>query len=99
MIDPDTLPDTSGLTDDELLRRLGYDPALYYVEHCAHCDRSRSNEHWSCMVFERPKPIRWWQRVHPIFAWYDLWMGLYWDAARRRLYILPLPCVGVYIQL
>lgn len=33
-----------------------------------------------------------------IFAWYDLWVGVFWDAKKRRLYILPLPCVGVVIS-
>ena len=37
-------------------------------------------------------------RVRPIFAWYDLWVGAYWDRAGRRLYVLPLPCLGVVIQ-
>lgn len=33
-----------------------------------------------------------------IFAWYDLWVGAYWDQKNRRLYVLPLPCLGVVIQ-
>jgi hypothetical protein len=33
-----------------------------------------------------------------IFAWYDLWVGVFWDRKGRRLYILPLPCVGVVIE-
>jgi hypothetical protein len=37
-------------------------------------------------------------RIRPLFAWYDLWIGAFWDRTRRRLYILPLPCVGVVIQ-
>lgn len=36
--------------------------------------------------------------VRPIFAWYDLWVGAYWDGKFNRLYVLPLPCVGVVIQ-
>jgi len=27
------------------------------------------------------------------FAWYDLWVGAYWDHKRRVLYVCPLPCV------
>lgn len=33
--------------------------------------------------------------VRPVVAWYDLWVGLYWDRKQRRLYVLPLPCLGV----
>lgn len=36
--------------------------------------------------------------VRPIFAWYDLWIGAFWDRHNRRLYVLPLPCLGVVIQ-
>jgi hypothetical protein len=36
--------------------------------------------------------------IRPLFAWYDLWIGLYWDRARRRLYVLPLPCIGFVIS-
>lgn len=27
------------------------------------------------------------------FAWYDMWVGAYWDASKRRLYVCPLPCL------
>lgn len=37
-------------------------------------------------------------KIKPLFAWYDLWVGFFWDSAKRRLYVLPLPCVGVVIQ-
>lgn len=33
-----------------------------------------------------------------IFAWYDLWVGAYWDRTKRRLYLLPLPCCGVVLE-
>lgn len=36
--------------------------------------------------------------VKPIFAWYDMWVGIFWDSRKRKLYILPLPCVGVVIE-
>ena len=36
--------------------------------------------------------------IRPIFAWFDLWVGAYWDGTNRRLYVLPLPCIGVVID-
>jgi len=27
-------------------------------------------------------------RIRPIFAWYDLWIGAYWDRQKRRLYLM-----------
>jgi len=35
--------------------------------------------------------------IVPIFAWYDLWIGVFIDRPKRAIYILPLPCVGVRI--
>lgn len=37
-------------------------------------------------------------RVRPLLAWYDLWVGFYWDRANRRLYFLPVPCVGLVLD-
>ena len=34
-------------------------------------------------------------RVEFVCAWYDLWIGAYWDSSKRKLYILPVPCLGV----
>lgn len=38
-------------------------------------------------------------KIKPLFAWYDLWIGAFWDKAKRRLYVLPLPCIGVIFEL
>jgi hypothetical protein len=37
-------------------------------------------------------------KIRPIFAWYDLWVGVFIDLGRRRVYILPIPCCGVVIE-
>ena len=37
-------------------------------------------------------------RIRPIFAWYDFWVGAYWDRENRRLYIFPLPCFGLCFE-
>jgi hypothetical protein len=31
------------------------------------------------------------------FAWYDIWVGLYWDRKKRILYICPLPMLVIAV--
>ena len=37
-------------------------------------------------------------RIRLMFAWYDMWIGAFYDRPRRRLYIFPVPCFGVRIE-
>jgi hypothetical protein len=37
-------------------------------------------------------------RIRGLVCWRDLWVGAFWDARRRRLYLMPLPCIGVVIE-
>ena len=37
-------------------------------------------------------------RIRPIFAWYDLWVGAFIDRPKQRLYLFPLPMLGVVID-
>ena len=37
-------------------------------------------------------------RIRPMCAWYDMWIGAFYDKPRRRLYIFPVPCFGVRIE-
>lgn len=34
------------------------------------------------------------KEVSPIFKWFDVWIRFFWDAKKKWLYFLPLPCVG-----
>lgn len=36
--------------------------------------------------------------ITPVVAWYDLWVGAYLDRRGKRLYILPIPCVGICVS-
>lgn len=42
--------------------------------------------------------IRQSKRIKFIAKWFDLWVGFYWDSKKRRLYFLPIPGLGFYIQ-
>lgn len=37
-------------------------------------------------------------RVRPIFAWFDLWVGVFVDVGKQRIYIFPIPCIGVVVS-
>lgn len=36
-------------------------------------------------------------RVKLIFAWYDLWIGVFIDKSKRKIYIFPIPMFGIVI--
>lgn len=36
--------------------------------------------------------------VKPVFAWYDLWVGVFVDRAKRHIYVFPIPMVGLRIS-
>jgi hypothetical protein len=37
-------------------------------------------------------------RIRVLCAWYDVWVGAFWDRGNRRLYLLPIPCVGLVLD-
>lgn len=36
--------------------------------------------------------------VRPVFAWYDIWVGIFIDRPKRRLYVFPVPCFGLVVS-
>lgn len=37
-------------------------------------------------------------RMRPIVALCDLWIGVFIDAPKRRIYVMPVPCIGVVVE-
>lgn len=37
-------------------------------------------------------------KVSLLFAWYDLWVGLFYDKKKQWLYILPIPMFGIILK-
>lgn len=50
-----------------------------------------------CRACGYPINPRW--RWRWLADWRDLWVGAFWDRERRLLYLLPLPCLGIVINL
>ncbi len=37
-------------------------------------------------------------RIRPVFAWFDLWVGVYVDRPKRQVYVFLVPCFGLVIS-
>lgn len=37
-------------------------------------------------------------KIQFLFAWYDLWIGFFYDKNKNWIYILPLPMMGIIIK-
>lgn len=38
-------------------------------------------------------------KVKLIFAWYDFWIGIFYDKKKNWVYIFPVPMFGIIIKL
>jgi len=38
------------------------------------------------------------KRIKFIFAWYDIWIGIFIDSKKKLIYIFPVPCLGLVIS-
>jgi len=38
-------------------------------------------------------------KIKPIFAWYDFWIGVFYDRQKKNIYIFLLPMFGFKITL
>jgi hypothetical protein len=36
--------------------------------------------------------------INLVLAYYDFWIGIFWDRKKRDLYILPIPMIGIRIH-
>lgn len=34
-------------------------------------------------------------QITPLFRWYDLWIGLFFDLTNKRIYFFPIPMFGI----
>jgi len=41
----------------------------------------------------------WARRIRAYFAWYDMWVGAYYDQEERILYVCLLPCCVIRLEL
>ncbi len=37
-------------------------------------------------------------KIQLLFAWYDFWIGAFYDKKKNWLYILPFPMIGIIIK-
>ena len=63
------------------------------VRHDPECTGYASAEHPSCFIKKRDRNEKKKLEYKLIFAWYDFWIGLYYDRKQKAIYISLLPMV------
>jgi hypothetical protein len=38
-------------------------------------------------------------KIKFLFAWFDFWIGIFYDKSKKWVYILPLPTIGIILKL
>jgi hypothetical protein len=38
-------------------------------------------------------------RIKFIFAWYDFWVGFFFDIEKKKVYFFPVPMLGILFEL
>jgi hypothetical protein len=38
-------------------------------------------------------------KIKLLFAWYDLWIGIFIDEKKKWIYFLPIPTLGIIIKI
>lgn len=54
-------------------------------------------EYWG-RIYRRKQKFKYLPKLQLLFAWYDIWIGFFWDSKKKWLYVLPLPMVGLIIK-
>lgn len=95
--------DSASMSPREYRNRVGrifdvfsYQMGEYHVRFSDGFEWCYNRRHLELTTEPVPEPRRV-RKVTVFFAWYDLWMGAYYDRNNRTWYVCPLPCCVIKI--